>query len=167
MVRQHRSEAMITVRHATPAELPACAELYARVDAASHPWNPPNPDAVDYFLSFAEREEIWLAEIDGRLAGILSLFRPESFVHSLYVEPAFQGRGVGRALLDTVQATTPDPLSLKVEEPAAPARAFYAHLGFVELGDGVNDLGIRWIRLQRAKPQNLATIQRRRASTPR
>ena len=42
--------------------------------------------------------EMWVAELDGRIAGFASL-EPDGHVDMLYVHPDFQGRGTARRLL--------------------------------------------------------------------
>ena len=87
----------------------------------------------------------------GRILGIAGFYRAMSFVHSLYVD--VRGRGVGKALLDHLSASAGGVLSLKVQEPNARARAFYAREGFIATERG-RDPGsdVTWIRLVRAKP---------------
>jgi len=55
----------------------------------------------------AERFEegaLWVAEVDGRVVGSVSLIKePEGlYVRSMAVLPQFQGRGIGHKLLDTL-----------------------------------------------------------------
>ncbi len=50
--------------------------------------------------------DAWLAEVDGRLAGVMHLFerRGATFVSDGYVHPELRGRGVGSTLLDLAEA---------------------------------------------------------------
>ena len=80
---------------------------------------------------------------------MLAFYRPESFVHSLYVED--RGRGVGKALLDHVQALAPRPLSLKVQAPNIRAQAFYLREGFKVVEKGCDPPpGVAWLRMRRS-----------------
>ena len=80
--------------------------------------------------------------------GLAALYRPQNFLHSLYVD--VRGLGVGAALLDYVAAQCCGPLSLKVQEPNARARAFYAREGFVCIEHGRDaDSDVAWLRLVR------------------
>jgi len=60
-------------------------------------------------------------------------------VYAMWVAPDARGAGVGRALLDSVEAWARDRgcgrLALTVTETNASARAFYGAYGFVESGD--------------------------------
>lgn len=43
----------------------------------------------------------WVAEVEGRLAGFSVGRIPERDIWALFVDPAHEGRGIGRALIDT------------------------------------------------------------------
>lgn len=75
--------------------------------------------------------ETWVAELDGVPVGYART--TPGWLDDLYVQPAHQGGGVGRALLELVAARQPDGFCLWVFESNEPARAFYARHGLVEL----------------------------------
>ncbi|WP_394763500.1 GNAT family N-acetyltransferase [Phenylobacterium sp.] len=136
------------VRRARSDELGACADLYVRVLRETFTWLPPERHKRDDFLSAAKEEEIYVAVEGGRILGIAALFRPQNFLHSLYVDD--RTRGVGKALLDHVAAHAEGPLSLKVQAPNVRAQAFYRREGFLCTEHG-RDPGsdIAWLRLVR------------------
>ncbi|WP_048648790.1 GNAT family N-acetyltransferase [Nitratireductor soli] len=57
-------------------------------------------------------------------------------LHQLYVRPQRQGRGIGVALLDEMEACFPDAcqIRLEVEEANGKALAFYDAHGFAQIG---------------------------------
>jgi len=121
------------VRRARSDELGACADLYVRVLRDTFTWLPPDRHRRDDFLRAAKDEEIYVA-VEGReILGVAGFYRPQNFLHSLYV--AERGRGVGKALLDHVSASASGPLSLKVQAPNLRAQAFYARYGFEKVGE--------------------------------
>jgi len=69
-------------------------------------------------------------------------------LHSVYVEPRWQGRGLGAAAVAAVLAGAPDlPLHIEVLRDS-PAHRFWERLGFVRVGeDGVDWLYRRPARL--------------------
>ena len=138
-----------SIRAAGPDDLLEAAALYERVANATMPWLPREVQDRAAFLAAAHDEIVWIAVADGRQVGLAALYAPKSFLHSLFVDAAWQGRGVGRALLDTATAAAAAPLSLKVQERNAAARRFYARAGFAEVERGVEN-GAAWIRLARS-----------------
>jgi GNAT superfamily N-acetyltransferase len=141
----------LEIRRARPEELQACADLYLKVLTDTFTWLPPERHDRAEFLRSARDEEIYVALLDGRLVGMAGLVRRMSFVHHLYVTE--RGRGVGKALLDRLEAVASGSLSLKVQEANLRAQAFYAREGFVAVERG-RDPGsdVDWIRLIRRKP---------------
>ena len=136
------------VRRARPDEIGRCADLYVKVLRETFTWQPPERHRREDFLRAARDEEVYVAVADGAILGIAALYRPQSFLHSLYVDG--RGRGVGKALLEAVSAAAGGPLSLKVQEPNARARAFYAREGFVCVEHGRDhDSDVAWLRLVR------------------
>jgi len=136
------------VRRARSDELGACADLYVKVLRETFTWLPPERHRREDFLRAAPDEEIYVAVDEGRIVGLAALYRPQSFLHSLYVD--VRGRGVGKALLDHVAGQAPEPLSLKVQAPNRRAQAFYRREGFLCIEHG-RDPGsdVAWLRLVR------------------
>jgi GNAT superfamily N-acetyltransferase len=138
----------VEIRRARTDELGACADLYVRVLSDTFTWVPADRHKRDDFLRAAKEEEIFVAVEAGRIIGIAALFRPQHFLHSLYVDS--RERGVGKALLDHVLRQAEGVLSLKVQAPNLRAQAFYRREGFLctEHGrDPGSDIG--WLRLAR------------------
>lgn len=140
--------ARLEVRRARPEELPACAELYVRVLRETFTWLPLERRRASDFLRDAAAEEVYVAVEDGCILGLAAFYRPQNFLHSLYV--AARGRGVGKALLDHVTALADGPVSLKVQAPNRRAQAFYAREGFVCVERG-RDGDVAWLRLVRER----------------
>jgi GNAT superfamily N-acetyltransferase len=136
------------IRRARSDELGACADLYVRVLRETFIWMPAGRHRRDDFLRAARDEEIYVAVEGGRVIGLAAFFRPQNFLHSLYVE--VRGGGVGKALLDHVRALADGPLSLKVQAPNLRAQAFYRREGFHCIEHG-RDPGsdVDWLRLVR------------------
>lgn len=136
----------VEIRRARPEELDACADLYVHVLRTTFTWQPPERHSREEFFRGARDEEIYVAVVDGSIVGMAGFYRPQDFLHSLYVTE--RGRGVGKALLDHIGATTRRPISLKVQTPNVRAQAFYAREGFVCVEEG-RDPGadVSWRRL--------------------
>ncbi len=89
------------------------------------------------------RQEVWVAETAGCLAGVASMDENDMLTQ-LYILPGYQGLGIGSALLDTAKAARPAGFRLYAFQRNARARGFYERRGFVAVayGDGSgNDEG--------------------------
>lgn len=78
-------------------------------------------------------DELWVAELDGRVAGFLAGSLGEDGeggeITWMYVDPALYRRGVGRALIEHFLARASGPVELEVLE-GNKARRFYEAVGF-------------------------------------
>jgi ribosomal protein S18 acetylase RimI-like enzyme len=79
---------------------------------------------------------VWLAQVGGRLAGLVAL--KEDFIDQLYVAVEQQRRGVGTALLQKARELSPAGLRLYTFQKNLSARAFYEKHGFQAIRYGVS-----------------------------
>jgi GNAT superfamily N-acetyltransferase len=129
----------LVVRPATAADADALATLFLAAREAAYPAIPRPvhpPEDVRRWVHgwFADTEvarEVWLAEEDGVPVAVLLL--EDAWLHSLYVEPARTGEGIGSALLDLAKSRRPHRLGLWVFQTNQRARRFYLRHGFVEV----------------------------------
>ena len=127
----------VSVRPAGPGDADALAGLFLDAREAAYPAMPRPvhpPDEVHRWMRGRLDEpacEVWLAERDGRPAGLLLL--EDAWVHSLYVDPALLGQGIGSLLLELAKSRRPRRLGLWVFESNTPALRFYLRHGFVEV----------------------------------
>ncbi len=130
------------IRAFAAADARACADVLTvagGVIAAGWP-------AVDVreFHRVTEAEEILVADLAGEVAGFLSFYRPDRFIHHLYVAPPSWRRGIGRALLAEALARLEGAARLKCRDGNLTARAFYRRLGWAERPGGRDEDG-RWL----------------------
>ncbi|WP_106815312.1 GNAT family N-acetyltransferase [Microbacterium timonense] len=95
---------------------------------------------LDAYLTLAETyeneglfdDEVWVAELDGRVAGFLagSVGEDGGEITWIYVDPDLYRRGVGRALVEHFLERADAPVELEVLDGNT-ARGFYETLGFV------------------------------------
>ena len=137
----------VSIRRARADELQTCAELYERSGNAAFTWRPKNWFRAADFLRFTKPEEVYVAESRGAILGILAFYRPQNFIHCLYVDPSAQGFGVGSALIEAAENIAGGPLALKVDEENTRAREFYDRHGFRPDGEIGIDHGIKWLRM--------------------
>jgi GNAT superfamily N-acetyltransferase len=155
MPRPACSTLSLTLRTArTAAEVADAAALYVRSGRAAFTWRPPEHFQAADFKLFAQDEEVWLALLGEAPVGILSIYRPENFIHCLYVDPDAQRLGVGRALVAHIRRIAGAPLTLKLDVPNRRAIQFYEATGWQRMtgldDQGVDDAGISWARYRLA-----------------
>lgn len=114
-----------------------CAELEAMLFGGDDPW----PEAAFVRELSARHNRYVAARADGTLvgyAGIARLGRTPPFeyeIHTIGVDPAYQGRGIGRAMMDRLlSGVGSDAVFLEVRTDNEPALALYQSLGFVTIG---------------------------------
>ncbi|MEV4801865.1 GNAT family N-acetyltransferase [Nonomuraea sp. NPDC049421] len=120
------------IRLRLPADLDACVEALAQVQAADRypvDW-PGDPGG---WLTPSDLTSAWVAVEDGAVLGHVGLTRDAEIVR-LFVTPAARGRGLAARLLDTVRATTPGPLKLEVSSEGTAAIALYERTGWRHTG---------------------------------
>jgi GNAT superfamily N-acetyltransferase len=139
----------LSVRAFEPADRGACERIFQAMQGLvfaeySHSANEPED-----FETVTAGEELWVAEGAGRaIIGFVSIWRPARFIHHLYVDPAWQRRGVGRALLSRAIAVCQGgggKAELKCGEANRAAQSFYIAAGLRPVGWGWAPSG-PWIR---------------------
>jgi ribosomal protein S18 acetylase RimI-like enzyme len=127
------------LRPAEPADVPRLAEL---ADTAYGHYfgrlgGPPGPMTDDY-AEVVRHRRVTVAERDGRVVGFVA-FGPgdEGFsIDNVAVDPAHQGRGVGRALLEHAEAAAREAgfesIYLWTHERMTENLALYSRIGYVE-----------------------------------
>ncbi|WP_193614866.1 GNAT family N-acetyltransferase [Nocardioides lijunqiniae] len=123
----------LVLRPADPRDAAAVAmvHLEARSAAPMPPPAHPEHEVRAWLSGRLVADEVWVAERGGHVAGYARL--TETWLDDLYVAPPHAGAGVGSALLDLAKSRRPEGFCLWVFETNAPARAFYARHGLVEL----------------------------------
>jgi GNAT superfamily N-acetyltransferase len=130
----------VTLRPATAADAARLTDIHLTSRAAAMPWLATPHDARETAAWMAGvvlvEDTVLVDEEDGEVQGFAALH--DDWLEHLYVDPARQGRGVGRRLLAAAQALRPGGLRLFVFTRNARARRFYERAGFVlvEQGDG-------------------------------
>ena len=83
----------------------------------------------------------WVCEVDGRIVGFSIGDRLEANVYALFVEPEYEGRGIGRLLHDTMMQWFFENEVSRVwlsTDPLTRADRFYRRAGWVEVGKESN-----------------------------
>jgi tRNA threonylcarbamoyl adenosine modification protein YeaZ/ribosomal-protein-alanine acetyltransferase len=127
----------VTVNSLTAADAARCAQLEALLFPGDDPW----PTAAFVREVAAKHNHYVAARTADTLvgyAGISRLGRKPPFeyeVHTIGVDPAYQGQGIGRRLLaELLEFAAGGVVHLEVRTDNAPAIGLYRSLGFVNVG---------------------------------
>jgi GNAT superfamily N-acetyltransferase len=104
----------------------------------------PGPMDDDHAAQVAQvaGEEVWLAELDGAVAGVLVLVPGDDhlLLHNVAVDPAHHGAGLGTALLDLAEERARTlglgAVRLYTHVPMTENQARYERRGYVETHRG-------------------------------
>ncbi len=154
------------IRAADSSDLDALVDLHVRVWRATYA-DLATPESLEK-LDQDRRRPAWraaleargplkqtiIAEREGILAGLVSfapadrtVFKADVEIRHLYVDAQAKGTGIGRALLEAafarLSAAEVKSAALAVVSDNHPARAFYKHMGGVEIGE-FTDPGPLW-----------------------
>jgi GNAT superfamily N-acetyltransferase len=145
----------IEIRSLQESEVPAAVDLvmavFTRFVAADC-----RPEGIASFVGWANAQSmsqrlgdasvVWIAAHDGRILGVLE-FIPPDHLAMLFVDPAVQGRGIGRRLFEAAMAQVlsehPRPKEVRVNASRY-ALQFYRHLGFRDAGPEMERNGLRF-----------------------
>lgn len=129
--------APVTIGALTPADAGRCAELEAQLFDGDDPW-----PAAAFERALASKTNHYVGARSGDIlvgyAGISRLGRVAPFeyeVHTIGVDPAYQGRGIGRRLLDELlDFAGGGVVYLEVRTDNDVALSLYRSVGFEQIG---------------------------------
>ncbi|MFC0517012.1 GNAT family N-acetyltransferase [Mucilaginibacter angelicae] len=116
-------------------------ELYLLCRIQTFYWVDGSSFRLDEFDVDTKDEEILVCEFDGIIAGFIAIWKPDAFIHHLYVDAAYRRKGIGKLLLATAIKTTDQKLTLKCLIKNGNALNFYRTLGWEVIDTGADDLG--------------------------
>ncbi|MFI6875512.1 GNAT family N-acetyltransferase [Streptomyces sp. NPDC050400] len=128
------------VRRAVDSDAAAVAEVWLRSFTAALPGvrRAHTDDQVrSWFREVVVPSlETWVATVDGAVVGVMVLDGDD--LDQLYLDPAWQGRGMGDRLVEVAKQRRPAGLALWTFQINEPARRFYERHGFIptECTDG-------------------------------
>jgi GNAT superfamily N-acetyltransferase len=127
----------IFVRSNVLEDWPVLRQLFLQSRRNTFTWQDDNTFKLTDLDEQTRGELLPVAE-DGRaeIAGFVSVFEQESFIHHLHVVRHRHGVGVGKALLRALPGWNESSYRLKCLRLNQPALEFYRASGFVEIGSG-------------------------------
>nr|WP_024965067.1 GNAT family N-acetyltransferase [Pantoea sp. IMH] len=135
----------MNIRPFTEADRPFLRTLFLASRRANWHWLDGSEWQLEDFDEVTLGERILVAEADGHRTGFAAVLPNDNFLHSLFVDPAWQGRGVGTALLDAVQQNFTSSGALKCMKANTAAVKFYQKHGWQVISDGESEHGEYWL----------------------
>lgn len=133
------------IRPGQESDRPFLRTLFLRARKSSWHWISEPQWQLEDFDAATRDETVWVAEADGHRLGFASVQPDDNFLHNLFVDPDWQGHGVGRALLLHVQSTFTSTGSLKCLVHNQQALTFYRNHGWRQEAQGISPDGDYWL----------------------
>ncbi|WP_448191682.1 GNAT family N-acetyltransferase [Azospirillum sp. sgz301742] len=129
----------IVMRRATVTDGSRCAHIFLDARRKAFPWQPADRFGLDDYYDCVEDELVLVAEVDDEVVGFVSIDLPERFIHTLFVDPVWQQRGIGTMLLREALRELRGSAQLTCAARNAAARAFYEHNGWIPVPGASDD----------------------------
>ena len=118
------------IREARESDVPELEKLFLSVRQETFKWENPKNFKIEDYKKSTEGEKVFVAEKDQAIAGFVSIWEADSFIHNLFVYPKYQGVGIGKQLLKKAVESVPHPITMKVVTYNIKACGFYESQGW-------------------------------------
>lgn len=118
-------------------DLPALRELYLKVRKATFTWLDTSHYQLASFDTDTRGEQVLVAYVEDKVAGFISAYLPDNFIHHLYIDNEYHNLGIGATLLKAMIEKLGRPVRLKCLKENKAGVAFYERNGFVQKEKGV------------------------------
>ncbi|VTT29072.1 acetyltransferase [Klebsiella pneumoniae] len=131
----------MNIRPFTEADRPFLRTLFLASRKANWTWLDDAEWQLEDFDRVTLGERVLVAEEDGHRVGFAAVLDNDNFLHSLFIDPAWQGSGAGSALLQAVQSSFTSTGALKCLAENLQAQSFYKKHGWRVVAQGESDQG--------------------------
>ncbi len=131
---------MTAIRLSAPADVPALIDIWRRSVRATHDFlSEQDFIEIDRLVSqdYLPATPVWVA-VGEQERPVAFMGLSPGHVDSLFIDPDFRGRGIGREMLAHAR-TLEGPLTVEVNEQNGQAVGFYEKMGFVQVGRSLVD----------------------------
>jgi GNAT superfamily N-acetyltransferase len=127
-------EVSIIIRKATRADRPRISEIRFAVREN----RPSNPALIDSLVDWLfDNSTLWVCDEDGAIQGFSAADPRDGSICALFIDPFYEGRGIGRALLPLacdVLKQSGHTIAALTTEAGTRAEQFYRTGGWTEVG---------------------------------
>ena len=121
---------MFEVRSFKKNDSQALANIYLKCRLDTFHWVPKEEFKLDDFEKDTEGEKILVLTSDSIPVGFIAIWIQDHFIHHLFVDPSYQGKGCGLALLTEGLKIVGRPARLKCVVRNSRACKFYEKYGW-------------------------------------
>lgn len=123
------------------SDLPALADLYLETRKSTFHWMPQDSFKLYDFFKDTQGEEIFVIYDRVVAAGFISIWKPDNFIHHLYIDKNYHKKGYGKKLLEYALARMGRPAALKCVVRNENAVQFYKKMGWKVKETGTDEMG--------------------------
>nr|WP_071608982.1 GNAT family N-acetyltransferase [Entomohabitans teleogrylli] len=138
-------EKNLQIRAWRESDRPFLRTLYLHTRRHAWTWMDGSRWRLEDFDALIRGERVLVASVSGHRAGFAAIWLPDNFLHSLFVAPQWQGKGIGSALLQAAQDTFTSTGALKCLVKNDAARRFYLRHGWHIASRGDAPQGDYWL----------------------
>ncbi|MTK11339.1 MAG: GNAT family N-acetyltransferase [Clostridiaceae bacterium] len=120
----------ISIQKAEKEDYDELRKIFLKTRQENFNWMEYDSIRLEDFDSSTEGELILTAKIGNDIAGFVSIWEEDKFIHNLFVSSNFKRRGVGKALIDQSVKEVGLPLTLKCVRTNVNALNFYLSQGW-------------------------------------
>lgn len=129
------------IREAKREDFEQLRELYYKARKNDFHWVDPSTLKITDFDQAVEGELILVALIDGQVAGFISIWEPDNFIHNLFVDPDFRHIGIGKAFIEEALKRYKKSMTLKCVKENENALNFYLAMGWSVVSEEIGPDG--------------------------
>jgi ribosomal protein S18 acetylase RimI-like enzyme len=115
--------------------------IYLDSRKVAFPWIDQASFKLEDFDEVIREEEVLVAVYQSNPIGFIAWWLPDNFIHSLFIDPEFTGKGIGKSLLQTCLQRTGRPATLKCLKANKKALKFYESQNWKIISEGESDEG--------------------------
>ena len=118
------------IKEYSNSEKKQLSEIFYQILRDEFNWVNKQSISLDSFEKSTDGEAIYVALVDNEIAGFISVWEQDNFIHNLFVSKKYRKIGVGKKLLEKTTAIYDKPLTLKCVKENHSAVRFYLDNGW-------------------------------------